>query len=652
MLKLFVSLSFIVCCISLQAQDFHYVDYDWAEVPEEVILSEKELLLDNVILKKKQVNHLVIIDEQPYEYRLLHQVIQLNTDAGIERYNKWHLSNYGAIEVTMQKSRVISPDGKITVQNKKDIKEYLDENGDVEYKYFAFEGLTKGSKVEILELVLYPPRLTGGSYTIQGSEVKKNVDIEIITPAFLVYKTHPINGCKEFELDSTETEVRKMTLHYDHVDAVKEEDWSTYGANLMKVYYKFNRNLNSNKANFYSYTEVTRNIHAAIFAQPAKKQLTELKKYIKTLKLDGLSTEQKIRAVENDVKKNFYIIDGTIENGNDLSFMFKNHVMDDNGFYIMMVNIFRLLEIPTDLVVTCDRYDNTFLTDYEAYNFLEEYLLYFPNEDKYLSYHLFNRYGYIPVAYIDQKGLFIREKQLGDIAVGVGKVEYIATPKAEESVDEINVKATIDVDAATCSIDIERIGTGYKAQPYQIPWDYLDEKQIEELKEEFIGYIDNDATLETMEFTHPETTSFGVHPFAAKASFTSANFTERGGNKLLLKAGMMIGPQAELYNRDPRVSPIAGPFPRFYNRTIKIEIPAGYTVKNATDLNMNIVPFGTDGSIGFVSNYKIEGNELLVTISEWYKEVHYPASDYSKYESVINGAADFNKIVLILEPTN
>lgn len=639
-----------ICLTTVQAQDFYYPDYDWEEVPSTVELTESELLLDNVILKKKQVNNLVLIDDQPYEYRMLHQIVQLNTDAGIERYNKWHVSHFGAIEVKMQKSRVISPEGKVVVQNEKDIKESLDEEGNVEYKYFAFEGIKIGSKIEILELVLFPARLTGSVYTVEGSELKKNLDLEIITPSFLVYQTHPINDCIDFELDTTVTDFRRLTLHYDNVKAVKEEDWSTYGANLKKVYYKFNRNLNSNKANFYSYTEVTRNIYASIFAQPEKKQLGELKKYLKTLKLDGLTTEQKIRALENDVKKNFYIMDGSIENSNNLSFIFKNHVMDDNGFYILMVNCFRLLEIPVELAVTCDRYDNKFLTDYEAYNFLEDYLLYFPNEKKYLSYHLFNRYGYVPVSFIDQKALFIVEKQVGDISVGVGKIKYIPTPDAKESIDEINVSAKIDVNAATCTIEIERIGTGYKAQPYQIPWDYLDEKQIEELKEDFLGYIDNDATFESMDFKNADTKSFGVAPFTGKGIFTSSNFTERGGNKLLLKAGLMIGPQSELYNRDERVSPIAGPFPRYYNRTIRIEIPEGYSIKNPSDLELNIVPFGADGSIGFVSSYKVEGNELVVSISEWYKEVHYPASDYSKYESVINGAADFNKIVLILEP--
>lgn len=652
MMKIFFALLCSVCCNSLQAQDFYYKDYNWDEVPKFVQLTPEELLLDNVILKNKRVTNLVIKDDEALEYRLLHEVIQLNTDAGIERYNKWHVSNFGAVDIKFQKSRVISPDGKIVVQNEKDIKEFIDENGDVAYKYFAFEGIEKGSIIEIMELVLYPARLTGGGLVVQGDELMKNVDFEIITPSFLGYQTFPINGCKDFELDTLETESRRLTLHYDNVEAVKEEDWSTYGANLQKVYFKLNRNFNTNKANFYTYTEVTRNIHSNIFIAPDKSQLAGLKKYMKTLNLDGLTSVQKIKTIENDVKKNFYIVDGSIENETDLNFILKNHVMDENGFYILMINIFKLLEVPVELVVTCDRYDNKFLTDYEAYNFLEEYLIYFPNEKKYLSHHLFNRFGYIPIEFIDQKGLFIQEKLVGDLNVGLGKLKYIPVPEAKESVDEINVKATVDVESSTCSIEIERIGTGYKAQPYQIPWDYLDEKQLVELKEDFLGYIDSDATFDTMEFTGSGTTLFGVEPFKGKGTFKSPNFTERGGNKILLKAGLMIGPQSELYNRDKRVSPIAGPFPRVYNRTIQIEIPNGYTVKNLSDLNMTILPFGEPGSIGFVSTSKIEGNQLHITISEWYNEVNYPASDYPKYEQVINGAADFNKIVLILEPVS
>lgn len=649
-MKLTLLLASIICSTALTAQDFYYKNYNWSEKPTKVELSESELLLDNVILSKKQVAHLVLDEkEQAFEYRLLHISIQLNTDAGIENYNTWELSSRG-FEVSIQKARVISPDGKIVVQNEKDIKESLDENGQVESKYFAFEGLQKGSVIEIIDLVKAQTMLTGGTFVIEGREAKKSLDIEIITPKTLVYQTYPINGAVDFTLDTLETDKRRIFVHLNDVKAVEFEDWSTYDANLQKIYFKFNRNLNTGKANFYTYATVTQNIYNSIYTPLDKKQLSGIKKYMKSLDLEGLSTEQKIRTIEYDVKKNFYILDQSFENSANLTTIFKDHIMDDNGFYILMINCLKELSIPTELVVTCDRFENKFLTDYEAYNFLTEYLLFIPGENNYLSHHLFNRYGFVPYEFTNQKGLFIQEKQVADYFVGVGKLKDIPTPTSKQSMDELKVRATTDVNAATCTIEVERIGSGYTAQSYQVPLDYLDDKQVTEVKEAFLSYIDDEATFEKSEFVNANTKSFGSGPFSGKGTFTTGKFLERGGDKLLLKVGLLIGPQSELYNRKTRISPVDSPFPRTYNRTIRVVIPDGYSVKNPTDLIMNVLPFGADGSIGFVSNYKVEGSELVVTISEWYNSVHYEANDYSKYESVINGAADFNKIVLILEP--
>jgi len=86
------------------------------------------------------------------------------------------------------------------------------------------------------------------------------------------------------------------------------------------------------------------------------------------------------------------------------------------------------------------------------------------------------------------------------------------------------------------------------------------------------------------------------------------------------------------------------------DRTIKITIPAGYSVKNLNDLNMDI-SFKKDGvvTMGFVSKYTLNGNVLDVIINETYHGVNYPLEQFEDFKKVINAAADFNKVVLVLE---
>jgi len=50
----------------------------------------------------------------------------------------------------------------------------------------------------------------------------------------------------------------------------------------------------------------------------------------------------------------------------------------------------------------------------------------------------------------------------------------------------------------------------------------------------------------------------------------------------------------------------------------------------------------------FISSYVQKGNELIVTNEEFYNVLEYPLEVFEKYREVINAAADFNKITLVL----
>ena len=79
-------------------------------------------------------------------------------------------------------------------------------------------------------------------------------------------------------------------------------------------------------------------------------------------------------------------------------------------------------------------------------------------------------------------------------------------------------------------------------------------------------------------------------------------------------------------------------------------MPEGYTIKNPEELTINHT-FNENGAstMGFVSSYKLDKNELTIHVVEEYKQVFYPLSQYEDFKKIINAAADFNKIVLVLE---
>lgn len=54
-------------------------------------------------------------------------------------------------------------------------------------------------------------------------------------------------------------------------------------------------------------------------------------------------------------------------------------------------------------------------------------------------------------------------------------------------------------------------------------------------------------------------------------------------------------------------------------------------------------------TMGFVSSYKVVNNVLEVYVLETYHDLKYPLNEFETFKKVINAAADFNKIVLVLE---
>jgi hypothetical protein len=54
--------------------------------------------------------------------------------------------------------------------------------------------------------------------------------------------------------------------------------------------------------------------------------------------------------------------------------------------------------------------------------------------------------------------------------------------------------------------------------------------------------------------------------------------------------------------------------------------------------------------MGFVSEYALRGSKLSVSVHEYYAKTSYPLQQFEDFRKVINAAADFNKLTLVLEP--
>jgi hypothetical protein len=161
------------------------------------------------------------------------------------------------------------------------------------------------------------------------------------------------------------------------------------------------------------------------------------------------------------------------------------------------------------------------------------------------------------------------------------------------------------------------------------------------------------ATGDDVTATNVNVSNFNINSaeveqdFVFSADLSLKSTLERVNNRVLVKVGELIGPQTEMYNERPRQHPIDIGNVHSYTRVIKLQIPDGYRLAGQETLKRNVA--FANGDMGFVSNYKLEGKVLTITVEEFYKKVQLPISAYAEFQKVINAAADFNKATVILE---
>jgi hypothetical protein len=151
---------------------------------------------------------------------------------------------------------------------------------------------------------------------------------------------------------------------------------------------------------------------------------------------------------------------------------------------------------------------------------------------------------------------------------------------------------------------------------------------------------------------HIENTDFleSEKPLVTTGEVIGSSLIEKTGKDVIFMIGDLIGPQTELYQEKERKTPIDVFIAHNLNRTIKLQIPAGYKLSGQDAIKMNIhFDFGGKDSYGFISDYTLADNVLTISIREYYYAVQLPKSEFENFRKVINASADFNKVNIVLE---
>jgi hypothetical protein len=241
-----------------------------------------------------------------------------------------------------------------------------------------------------------------------------------------------------------------------------------------------------------------------------------------------------------------------------------------------------------------------------------------------------------------------------------GRAEYLKyTIRPIESLDYtlnnegIRAQVAFNSDLSELDIQQENFWQGYRASLYRGIFYYRTQPERDEfLKNIVLSGVDNYSIVNrTIEGEDVELSAKPENYLTVKTHYKVSSLVERAGDDYLVSIGKIIGKQSELYQEKTRQLDIVFHEVSDYTHEIVLNIPPNYKCTGLENIKINnkVVQKGED-VMYFNSDYTLEGNRLTIKVNEVYKVLDLPLSTYDDFRKMINSAADFSKVVLVLQP--
>jgi hypothetical protein len=651
-MKVFFFPLFLFLSTNLVAQQLEYAYYDWVKTPKPYVKTNLDTAISSVQVKDLRVHELAFdVNNKIFRYVTYHQIVYIAKEKAVEENNKIYIPLAEGDELLDIKARFISASGKVTEVNESNIKELENIDNYGAFKIFAMEGVELGGVVEYLYTAKRGIKEYGTDY-YQSDDPLEYGRFEYITPEHVEFEFKSFGGFPEGK-DTVRDGKRYFVADSIKAEALFEEPFANYNASRMSIQYRLSFIHGNSKAKLNSWSDAGRRYYLYLQDPNAAKQVKMItKEYAEALK--GKTTEEeKIIAIENHTKNSFGFEEQVSFALQDIPSIFKNRKASATGMMKLFMQALDAYKINYQIVLTCDRNSRLFHADFENWDYLEEFLIFFPSTGQYMSpYEYQFRYPLVPYQYRNNYGLFIKLMDVGGVVSPVSKVQFIEPMSDEEHFHNHDLTVRFESDMSKALIGMKQYFGGYKAVYYQPYWHLIEPVKQTELIHTFAKTSAEDATIisSSAENTDDKISPF-YKPMIINAEMSSEGIIEQAGTKFIFKIGELIGEQAELYQDRERKLPVENEFNRQYIRNITVTIPEGYKVSGLESLKMNVVMGGKyPNSSAFISSYELKGNVLTIHIDEYYKKLNYELSEFASYREVINAAADFNKITLVFEP--
>ena len=624
---------------------------EWEENPTLHTIKNEHFLKESAIIIKEVNQYEVSKDlsnQLNYTHRF-HKIIRVNDEKGIEMFNKIKIGYSELNPIILIKARTISPAGKVIELEANAFKDVKEENGN-STKIFALEGVEKGAEIEFIVYERRPFLPFGTEYLQDVMPAIENW-FEIITEKNLLFDIKSYNGAI-VEKDTIINNKNSFLAYSKNRIGLQEEKYASYISHFARVEYALAYNLEEKKKgerlfNWDDYFNL-------IYRQNAsfnEKEIKAGRKLLDNIQYQNCKLiKDKINWIEGFIKTSFQQQDVVqSEDAEEISFIIKNRLTNETGIKKLFSLLFTIEKINFEIGYTTNRFIKTFDTDFINPDNLTSCIYYFPDIKMYLAPNEpFYRMPYIPSTLQDNNCLFTKDS----MNIIRAEKRIIANTEAKYNYTNHDVRVFFNTTIDTATIQMKNTFQGQNMVEMLPAFILFDNEKRDEIAKATLQISEKDEKINNYNYKNNSFQFLTMEdkPLEISATIFATNNIEKAGNKYLFKVGELIGRQAEMYQENERQFDIEIPNPHQYTRNIEINIPTGYKVNNLDKLNMNVVAnYQGKESCKFVSKYTLNDSKLTVNVFEIYNDSYVSKSIYEDYKKVINAAADFNKIVIILE---
>lgn len=646
--RLIISLLIIVS-VNVGAQN-DYKTYNWNTFNDKVNTDNIKPVNGALIVSERKISEIYINSQDLFEETFVfHRKIKVDTHDAINKYNKIYISLNSVLDIIDIAARFISPNGKITELPKSNIKQIDNLETYGNFKTFVIEGAETGGQIEYY-YVLKKSFNPFSSFVVQDETPRAYVNFIFSYPSKVEYLFRYNNGFPAFEeFKSTENQTRKQVI-IQNIPGIPEERYALYNPNMMGFDFVMAYNNFNSPFRTYSWNKACDFVYNNMYTI-TKKEKDAVAELLSQIPATSGSTAEKIRCIENWIKSNFKV-DKNIESKPTLIDNIKLRQCNFNDISKLYISIYNEAGINFEYVKTGDNTEQPFQPDFNAFNYLDYSLLYFPEVNQYITPENDQyRLGITPAEFQGEYGLFMKPISYKNTINTLGyEIKQIPVSPCTESNDSLNVHVTLDLENNLLKTDVLRKMYGDFARSFQAIFHLMDDTKKTEMVESLfeMGKDKTDVLGSSFENTAPE--NIAIKPLIWNIKLQSKTLIEEAGNDIVVRIGETIGRQSELYQEGKRFLPVSVGLLHSYFRKITMKVPDGYKVENMNDLNMNVeMKFNNKVSCAFRSTIQINNNLVTIISTEYYTEPAYPAEEYDNFRKVINAAADFNKKNLILK---